>query len=221
MTAVEWLRSVGAERNPKYALGDIGLSRLFYDLYREKLIFVINEKTWYTYNGKFWQKDISGLHTMEFCKEFVETLNAYAEILGNENYKKAVKALCSRKKRESILTDTKSISPKNISDLDRDKLLFNCKNGTFNLATGTLQSYSPSDFITKISAVHYDNNAVCQRWEQFINEIMCGDVDTANFLQKAFGNLVTSAQASITVAFEYCCNVLISCDRISLFGSIA
>lgn len=34
-----------------------------------------------------------------------------------------------------------------------------------------------ADCITKISRARYAEGAVCERREQFINEIMCGDVD--------------------------------------------
>ncbi len=51
----------------------------------------------------------------------------------------------------------------------------------------TLQPHSSADYITKLSNVEYDETASCERWETFIREIMQGDMETARFLQKAFG----------------------------------
>ena len=46
-------------------------------------------------------------------------------------------------------------------------------------------------YITKVSHVKYNAEVVCERWEQFISEIMCGDTDTAKFLQKAQGYAIS------------------------------
>ncbi len=40
-------------------------------------------------------------------------------------------------------------------ELDRDKWLLNCQNGTVNLKTGELQLHNRADFITKIASVRY------------------------------------------------------------------
>ncbi|GHV06520.1 hypothetical protein FACS1894217_05360 [Clostridia bacterium] len=71
--------------------------------------------------------------------------------------------------------------------LDRSTLW----NGTYNLQTFTLQLHRAEDYITKIARVRYDQRAKCARWECFIDEIMCGDKDTATFLQKALGYALT------------------------------
>ena len=55
----------------------------------------------------------------------------------------------------------------------------------------TFQTHNPNDYITKISRAKYETGFSCRRWEQFINEIMCGDAETARFLQKAFGYALT------------------------------
>lgn len=39
-------------------------------------------------------------------------------------------------------------------------MLFNCKNGTFNLRTFEFQKHNPKDFITKISNVVYNENLI-------------------------------------------------------------
>jgi putative DNA primase/helicase len=49
------------------------------------------------------------------------------------------------------------------------------------------QSHSSEHFITKMARVQYNPSVRCERWERFIREIMCGDIETARFLQKALG----------------------------------
>ena len=74
-----------------------------------------------------------------------------------------------------------------LTDFDRNKLLLNCLNGTYSLSEMTLLPHNPADYIIKKAWVNFKPGAVCERWERFISEVMCGDKDTARFLQKAFG----------------------------------
>ncbi|MFI3226284.1 MAG: phage/plasmid primase, P4 family [Clostridia bacterium] len=178
----------------KYPQNDIGASRLFYACYRKKVVYVLETKCWYIYNGEIWQKDEGNLKIMELIKEFV--LN-YVKIALNAGYDeedkkesgivKFANKLCSRSKRDAIIKDASSIFPMSFSNFDSKTYLFNCKNGTFNLKTGELQEHSPADYITKIANVSYDKNATCERWVQFVSEIMQNNKENEVFLQKCFG----------------------------------
>lgn len=186
---IEGMHSMQVERNPDYPPNDIGTAKLFYALSKELLCYVPEAKSWYIFDGQRWGKDNGGLSIMELCKLFSQAMYSYALSLPQENdfFIKYATALQGRKRRESILRDASSIAPHNLSDFDNDKLLFNCQNGTLNLATMTMQPHNPADYLTKLSGVFYDEDARCSRWEQFISEVMQGDEDTARFLQKSFG----------------------------------
>lgn len=125
---------------------------------------------------------------MELCKLFSQAMYRYALSMPEENkfFIKYTTGLQGRKRRESILRDACSITPRSLSDFDSDKLLFNCQNGTLNLSTMTMQPHNSADYLTKLSGVFYDKDAKCSRWEKFISEVMQGDEDTARFLQKSF-----------------------------------
>ena len=177
------------EQNPEYPYNDIGVAKLFSDIHNEKICYVIEAKTWYVYNGRYWEKDSGGFKVMDMCKEFVQDYKAYLEEYRafDEECMDFVETIHSRRRRETIMNDARSVNPLSLSEFDRDKLLFNCVNGTYNLAMMTLQPNSPGDHITKMSRAIYEPNISCERWEQFVHEIMCGDDETAQFLQKAFG----------------------------------
>ena len=70
---------------------------------------------------------------------------------------------------------------------DRDPFLFNCQNGTIHLKDMSFLPHAPEDKITKISDVVYDPDARCERFDQFVDEIMSGDKDRARFLQRSLG----------------------------------
>jgi len=178
------------ENSDDYPGNDIGVAKLFYDVHSAAICYVVEAKSWYTYTGKRWKKDEGGLKVMELCKGFVQSLAQYAETLddgGDESkaYTRYTAGFHTRRKREGLLSDARSIAPKSLNAFDRDKLLFNCQNGTLSLTEMVLRPHSPTDYLTKISPVEYRAGAACERWEGFINEVMCGDTDTARFLQKA------------------------------------
>ncbi|MCL2699943.1 MAG: nucleoside triphosphatase, partial [Defluviitaleaceae bacterium] len=176
-----------------YSRDDIGVARLFYDLHSGVVRYVVEAKTWYVYNGQRWLKDDGGLRVMELCKSFVQAFDEYARNIGgkDEDFIKYAAKLKSRRKREGILSDAKSIEPMSLSAFDKNKYLFNCINGTLDLECFGLRPHSSEDYITKIARVRYDHEAECPRWEKFVDEVMCGDTETAVFLQKALGYALT------------------------------
>jgi putative DNA primase/helicase len=172
-----------------YPHNDIGIARLFSDFHSDIIRYVVESKSWYFFNGRQWIKDNDGFKAMELCKIFVQSYHNFMEKNRpfDDDLLKFAKGLHGRKRRENILNDARSIRPMSLSEFDKDKQLFNCENGTFNLATMEFQPHNPNDYITKISSVEYEENSSCARWESFISEVMSGDEETAKFLQKSFG----------------------------------
>ena len=186
--------------NPQYPRNDIGITRLFYDLHSGIIRYVHESKTWFFYDGRKWLKKNGMFRAMELCKDFTQAFNEYVKInhADDEDFVKYAAKLTSRRNREGILVDARSIAPVSLSDFDRNKYLLNVQNGTLNLQNFGLQDFNPADLITKMAPVKFDHNAKCERWEQFINEIMCGDNDTAVYLQKALGYSLTG-----DVSYDY------------------
>ncbi len=184
---IELIEKCLTENPEYYPLNDIGASRLFYKCFQNYVIYVQETKCWYIYKKYYWVKDDANLLIMEVGKKFVLAFTKYALSVEKDELIKFSNKLCSRSRRESILKDACSISPKSLTIFDSNPYLFNCKNGTYNLLSKTLQEHNPLDYITKISNVSYDETADCDRWKQFISEIMQGNEDNEKFLQKSFG----------------------------------
>jgi phage/plasmid-associated DNA primase len=168
MDYIEAIKAAGFGVNPAYPRNGIGIAKLFYDLHSGVICYVVESKTWYTYTGKVWKKDEGGLWVMERCKDFAQALAVYAESSddGDEDSKAFIKyasGFHSRRRREGLLSDARSIAPKSLAAFDRDRTLFNCHNGTVNLQNFGLQSHRAEDYITKISRVRYDADARCPR----------------------------------------------------------
>jgi putative DNA primase/helicase len=81
--------------------------------------------------------------------------------------------------------------------------LLNCPNGIVDVRTGELIEHSKESLCSKMTRVDYHPEAMCPRFQVFLDEIMCGDTETVQFLQRWFGYSLTtdvSAQA-FTVFF--------------------
>jgi putative DNA primase/helicase len=193
MSYIDKMLEWGVGESPQYPRNDIGTARLFYDLHNEQIRYIIETKSWYVFDGRVWRKDDGGFRTMEMCKAFAEAYAEYvsAACAADLDFCRYTRKLASRRNRESILNDTKSIAPVSLTMFDTNKYLLNLQNGTYNLQSFSLQQHNPVDYITKIARVKFDYKARCPRWERFIDEIMCGDASTAAFLQKALGYALT------------------------------
>ena len=193
MDYINKITESGFGENPLYPQNDIGIAQLFFDLHRGTVLYVAEAKSWYAFDGVRWDKDEGGFKTMELCKSFVRAFGEYADQThtGDDNFLKWASKLTTRRNREGILRDAMSISPASINDFDKDLLLFNVQNGTLNLKTFVLQDHNPADMITKLAEVKFNPAARCPRWDVFISEIMCGDVELATYLQKVLGYSLT------------------------------
>ena len=103
--------------------------------------------------------------------------------------------------RVNILKDAQVYHPISISEFDNDPYIFNCKNGTLDVRKRTCQEHKSSDKLTKISNVVFDSNAHSDRWDNFILEIMSGDIEKAKFLQKIFGLTGDTRHECMTILY--------------------
>ena len=190
-------KNIGQDRT--YPDNDIAMAKCFHEANTKlgsKLGYVAEAEAWYWYTGKRWKKDVGNLWVREQCKNFVEALARHVKSLNDvseegEKFSAYVEDLHDFPRRKRLITDTESVAPWSLTAFDRDSRLLNCQNGTYSLADMTFRPHDPADLITNLSRVHYDPEARCARWEQFISEIMCDDVETARFLQKSLAYAIS------------------------------
>ena len=175
---------------------DVGNAKRLVAKYGNDLRYCHQMKTWLTWSGERWLLDDTQ-KIMQYAKETAAAIwqkvaDAENESRRNELVKHAtaseshgkLKAMvaCAQSEPEVAIT---------VDQLDPDHMLFNCKNGTLDLRTGQFRSHCPEDLITKMALVFYDPDADCPRWMQFMNEVMGGDQDKIDFLQKGVGYSLT------------------------------
>ena len=176
---------------PRYQRDEIGIGYAFADYFKPIARFDRERGIWYVYDGKVWQPDENALAVAELAKILADRLYTFALQITDEDtrnrYIKRVQKLQMRKNRKTMVEDAKSVHPIKMSAFDANVYLLNLENGTLDLRTLEFHEHDPKDFITKISHIDYDPNAVCPRWIQFVDEVMVGRKNVARYLQKAIG----------------------------------
>lgn len=179
------------ESNARYEWNDVGIGNLFADMHKNILRYVPERKSWFMFGGKRWKQDTGGLAAMEKAKHLISQLMVYALNIKDERrreiYVAYVAKLFDRRRRDTMLRDAQSVYPASMMLFDNNKYLFNCENGTYDLAADTFREHRADDFLTKMSGVSYDPDAKCPRWIRFMREVMSGDAEQERFTQKAYG----------------------------------
>jgi len=181
------------EINPcgKYAVDDRNLSELFADIYKDTARFNATSNSWWTYNGKVWHEDVSGMVVQSLAKKLYDALLKYATTIQDDStrqkYISDLLRYSSLGKREQIIKDARDKFYITNKDLDRNGNLFNCQNGTYDLENGTFTPHNSDDLLSKISNVVYDPNAKSEEWKKFIGAIMKYDDEKILYLQKILG----------------------------------
>jgi P4 family phage/plasmid primase-like protien len=180
----------------RYRWNDIGISNLFADCYKNLSRYVPETRAWYVYDGRVWRNDIGGMAVAGQAKKFMYyLLISCQEFIDDDDLRSSwvdfVVKRMKKQSRDSMIADASSCWPVSIQDFDKDPYIFNCQNLTVDLRTFSVHTHSPEDFLSKISNVVYDDQALCGRWESFIGEIMEWDAEKAGFLQKALGYALT------------------------------
>jgi len=185
------LQDAKPDTNPYYRNGEIGEGRLYADIHRSIARYVPERKMWFIYDGTRWTADIGNLKAMELCKALADSMLDYVKTIKDESSRTFFLDRCKRwqkrRNRETYIKEAQSIYPISASEFDTDTFLFNCSNGTLDLRAMNFREHDPEDHITKISPAIYDPKACSSRFDRFITEIMSGDTEKAEFLQKVLG----------------------------------
>jgi len=176
-----------------YTWDEIGLADLFADLYRDVARYCVEHKTWYTfYTGK-WHKDTDSVYVAEKFKEFKLLLQIYTlqEVKDEEKrdkFQKFLLKLGDRRYRDRVMKDATGTCMVKAAEFDANPYLINCINGTYDLKSFQFRAANSSDLITYQTNFEFDGRKHnCNRWEQFIDEVLEGDKEKVDYLQRALG----------------------------------
>jgi putative DNA primase/helicase len=78
-----------------------------------------------------------------------------------------------------------------VEKIDASPWLLNVENGTVDLRTGVLSPHDPANLITKLAPMSYDPTATAPRFKKFLGEIVQGDTEVVDFMQRWYGYAAT------------------------------
>ncbi|MFA7297579.1 MAG: phage/plasmid primase, P4 family [Dehalococcoidia bacterium] len=123
-------------------------------------------------------------------------LTAATAITDDDRRKRAIKHAMASESRRALeaMAELAKAEP-SIADpgdsWDREPRLVGVENGVLDLGTGQLRPGRPDDRISLAIPIPYRPEAVCPRWEQFLDEVFLSDSELIAFLQRAIGYSLT------------------------------
>ncbi|MDP6998996.1 MAG: phage/plasmid primase, P4 family, partial [Candidatus Poribacteria bacterium] len=154
---------------------------------------------WIVWNGKRWEigKDHLVSDKMEQLAQILkeDIFRARDVFMDNSEFnEKDLKRIIDRaakfsstSRQKAVLEYCKRHLPIEARDLDLDVYLLNFDNCTVDLRTGEQRPHDREDYITKLIPRSYKPKAKAERWTKFVNQIMGGEVEMTDYLQRVAG----------------------------------
>jgi putative DNA primase/helicase len=187
------------EKKTFFPLTDLGNARRLVSEYGQSIRYSYTLKKWLVWKAGKWVFDDMGV-IERIGHKVIDELSAKLrerakEADSEKEYNKLIRqanALESRPKISNMIDLARSQQgiPIQPTDLDRDPLLLNVKNGVVDLTTGELTPHRRELLQTKQCPVEYDPDAKCEKWETFLSEIIPNKT-IRDFLRRAIGYVLT------------------------------
>ena len=174
---------------------DDALAKLFTAKHGNDLRYVAAWGKWLIWSGCHWRED----NTREVFSR--ARLIARSEA---QRADKAGKQIASAKTVAAIerLAQADRVHAATTERFDADPWLLNTPGGTVDLRTGEIRPHKRSDYITKVTAVTPDPDAMSPIWDAFLTRILYGDLELQDYLQRVLGYSLTGSTREH--AFFFC-----------------
>jgi putative DNA primase/helicase len=160
---------------------------------------------WLVYDGQRWAEDDGQRARMSkaVARELWSSASRASEAAQRKafaNWAKTSEGLRNMESSAVIASSDTSVRV-GIGVFDRHPELVNCQNGIVDLTSGGRRDHDPELLLTKIVPTAYDPTARCPRWIDFLTEIMDGDTDMLDYLQRVCGYWLTGETGEQVVWF--------------------
>jgi putative DNA primase/helicase len=148
------------------------------------------------WDGRRWLEDDTA-RIEQFAKETVRQIYQEAAATPDDDRRAALVRHAVRSESARAITAMIRLArsepgiPVLPAELDRDRWVLNCPNGTVDLRTGKLREHRREDLITQLCNTAYDPLAVCPLWLRTLDTILGGKQELVGYLQRLLGYCLT------------------------------
>ncbi|HWX94500.1 MAG TPA: phage/plasmid primase, P4 family [Terriglobales bacterium] len=186
-----------------YIFGDEGARNRFVDRFGDDYLYNVDQKIWMLWDGTRFKTDKADT-TIERLSEIREDIRREAAAVTDDagypqRLQKEAARLSGFQAKTSAIKHARSKLPVLNAELDCNPYLFNCANGTYDLARMKLLPHDRALKLSKCSPVSYDPRATCPVFDAFLTRIL-PDPKVRKFLQMGIGYTL-SALTAIKIIF--------------------
>lgn len=180
----------------RWNLTDLGVAESFVHRFGAHVRFNHKHKEWLVWNCHHWHPDANE-EIRRKAAEHIRLWQTEALSIRDLERKQVVASFVLRLEKSAALNAIVDISKSRLPCADAgdywddDPYLLGCPNGVVELKTGTLRAGHPDDRITLQTAVGFDADARCERWDRFLGEIFVDQPEIIPFIQRAVGYALT------------------------------
>jgi len=191
-----------------YIDNDTGRADRWIDAHHEDVRWIVEMKAWMVWGGNVWQED-GEKKVREMAKDDARKMMEESFSHPGTAERKVVMERARKMGDSSAINSMLELAnsdPKVVlrkKHLNANPYLLGVKNGVLDLRTHSLRSGGRADLITKTAGVEFDPNAVCPRWESFLDEVMGGDEKLVAYLQRLVGYGLTGEVTEHLFPFLY------------------
>lgn len=183
---------------------DTGRGQRLNDQFGDVFRYMATDKTWYFYNGSYWELD-NGRHIELAAEKVVNSIKAenpdfsFATQQDKEKamreWNKFIKESRSHIAKVHMIDEFKKYVTIDHGLFDHDNMLLNTESGYVDLTNGELKDHDIKKMFSEQTAAEYSDNIDCPMWKDFLDQIFNHDKDLIHYIQKAVGYSVTGSTA--------------------------
>lgn len=188
------------KKKPARSWDDMGNALRFMDAYGDNFKYSYVDKSFYYYNGSYWEPDQMGV--VEKCADNVVANMKNEKLIispgmdeddARKNWEKFLKRSRSNRSKKNMLDELKHHIPVLHSDFDKESMLLNTKSGYVDLNSGVLKDHDREKMFSQQTAVEYTDNIDCPEWDRFLHQIFDNNEELIHYIQKAVGYSATGS----------------------------
>lgn len=182
----------------------------FVTYHGDKVRYNNTNHRWYIWNGKIWQRDDrQAIYELvrDTSQRTKKILMNYTDTAQTDALLKGISKLQNNYTQDMMLRQAQSFSEISCTetDFDKDSNVFNVLNGTIRFTdTGyTFTEHKKEDMLTQLIEIEFNSNAVCPKWQKFLDDIFSGNTEMISYVQRAIGYTLSGSTSENCLLFMY------------------